>query len=84
MSKFVNQEIDPEHVWINISKGNRMRAAVLLSIYNESGRNINMGVYKLERETIDTVNEMIRCAKEGENIRFYIIEEIKEDNNVTG
>lgn len=85
MSKFVNQEIDPEHVWINISKGNRMRAAVLLSILTKSGcSNINMGVYKLERETIDTVNEMIRCAKEGENIRFYIIEEIKEDNNVTG
>lgn len=80
MSKFVNQEIDPDHVWINISKGNMIRAAVLLSRLTEPGHSdISMGVYKLERETIGTVNEMIRCAKEGGNIRFYILEEVKEE-----
>ena len=84
MSKFVNQEIDPDHVWINISKGRKVRAAVLLSISTKFS-SINIGVYKLENETISTVKEMVRYAKEGENIRFYIIEEVKEDNNdVTG
>jgi hypothetical protein len=84
MSKFINQEIDPEHVWINISKGMMVRAAVLLSI--DTGRyNLVKGVYKLEDEAVRSVNEMIRLAKERENIRFYIIEEVKEDNNdVTG
>lgn len=79
MSKFVNQEIDPEHVWINISKGKTVRAAVLIACGN-----IHRGVYKLEDEILSTVKEMVRWAKEGGNIRFYIIEEVKEDNNVTG
>ncbi len=81
MSKFVNQEIDPEHVWINISKGKMVRAAVLITCGN-----ICRGVYKLEAETISTVKEMIIHAKVGDNIRFYIIEEVKEEdnNNVTG
>ena len=84
MSKFINQEIDPEQVWINISKGKLVKAAVLLSI--DTGRyNLVKGVYKLEDEAVRSVNDMIRLAKEGENIRFYIIEEVKEDNNdVTG
>lgn len=80
MSKFVNQEIDPKHVWINISEGKIVRAAVLLSVLTKTGfSNINMGIYKLEDETISTVKEMVRCAEEGQNIRFYIIEEVKED-----
>jgi len=80
MSKFVNQEIDPEHVWINISKGKLVKAAVLLSI--DTGRyNLVKGVYKLEDEAVRSVNEMVRLAKEGENIRFYILEEVKGDNN---
>lgn len=82
MTKFINQEINPDHVWINISKGKIVRAAVLLSILTKTGfSNINMGIYKLEDETIGTVKEMVRCAEEGGNIRFYIIEEAKEDNN---
>ncbi|MBR2245766.1 MAG: hypothetical protein IJ880_01850 [Bacilli bacterium] len=76
MIKFVCQEIDPEHVWINISKGKTVRAAVLTACGN-----ICRGVYKLEDEMLSTVKEMVRCAEEGENIRFYIIEEVKEDNN---
>lgn len=80
MSKYVNFEIDPDHVWINISEGNIVRAAVLLSILTNSGfSNINMGIYKIEDESIGTVKEMVRCAKEGKNIRFYILEEVKED-----
>lgn len=79
MSKFVNQEIDPEHVWINISKGKIVRAAVLSSI-DTRRYNLVTGVYKLEKELISTVQEMVRFAKEGENIRFYILEEVKEDN----
>ena len=84
MTKYVNQEIDPEHVWINISKGKIVRAAVLVSEY--SGHiNIVRGVYKLEDEPISTVKEMVKCAEERGNIRFYIIKEAKEDNNdVTG
>lgn len=84
MSKFVNQEIDPEHVWINISKGKLVKAAVLFSI--DTGRyNLVRGVYNLGDEAVRSVNEMIRLAKEGENIRFYILEEAKEeDNDVTG
>jgi len=84
MSKFVNQEIDPEHVWINISKGKIVKAAVLLSI--DTGRyNLVKGVYKLEDEAVSAVQEMVRLAKEGKNIRFYILEEVKEDDNdVTG
>lgn len=84
MSKFVNQEIDPEHVWINISKGKLVKAAVLLTI--DTGRyNLVRGVYNLGDEAVRSVNEMIRLAKEGENIRFYILEEAKEeDNDVTG
>lgn len=86
MSKFINQEIDPEHVWINISKGKIVRAAVLISVLNRSGfSNTSMGVYKLGNESVDHVKEMVRLAKEGENIRFYVIEEVREDNNdVTG
>lgn len=84
MSKFVNQEIDPEHVWINISKGKIVRAAVLSSIDTKC-YNLVTGVYKLEKELISTVQEMVRLAKEGKNIRFYILEEVKEDDNdVTG
>lgn len=80
MIKFVNQEINPDHVWINISKGKIVRAAVLTSIITKSGcNNIISGVYQLEKESIGTVKEMVRCAEEGENIRFYILEEIKED-----
>ena len=80
MSKYVNQEIDPEHVWINISKGKIVRAAVLTTCGN-----ICRGVYKLEAETISTVKEMIIHAKVGDSIRFYILEEVKEDkNDVTG
>ena len=80
MTKFMDIEINPQHVWINISKGKIVRAAVFLSILTKSGfSNINMGIYKLEEETIGTVKEMVRCAEEGENIRFYILEEIKED-----
>ena len=84
MSKFVDQEIDPEHVWINISKGKLVRGVVLSSI--DTGRyNLVTGVYKLEKETVSAVQEMVRLAKEGENIRFYILEEVKEDDNdVTG
>ena len=84
MSKFINQEIDPEHVWINISKGKTVRAAILSSI--DTGRyNLVTGAYKLEKEEVSTVQEMVRLAKEGENIRFYILEEVKEDDNdVTG
>ena len=84
MSKFVNQEIDPEHVWINISKGKIVRGVVLSSI--DTGRyNLVTGAYKLEKEEVRTVQEMVRLAKEGENIRFYILEEVKEDDNdVTG
>ena len=76
MSKtvFVNQEIDPDHVWINISKGKTVRAAVLAGC----GK-IYRGVYKLEDEIISTVKEMIRCAEEGENIRFYVLEEVDID-----
>ena len=78
MSKtnFVNQEIDADHVWINISKGKSVRAAVLLSIITGGyGReDIARGVYNLEDATVSTVKEMIRCANEGENIRFYVIE----------
>lgn len=82
MSKtvFVNSEINPDHVWINISKGKIIRAAVLVNIFNKPGcSNINRGVYKLEDETISTVKEMIRCAEEGENIRFYIIDTVDVD-----
>jgi len=89
MSKFVNQEIDPEHVWINISKGKIVRAAVLESIitkseYDETYR-LCRDVYKLEDEKISTVKTIIKCAEKGESVRFYVIEEVKEDNNdVTG
>ena len=88
MSKYVNQEIDPDHVWINISKGKIVYAAVLTTCSN-----ICRGVYKLEAVTISTVKEMVIHAKVGDNIinmivdniRFYILEEVKEDNNdVTG
>lgn len=75
MSKIVNQEIDPEHVWINISKDKTVRAAVLTSY----GNGLIRGVYKLEAETINTVKIMVDLAKKGESIRFYIIEEVKED-----
>lgn len=80
MSKWVNQEINPEHVWINISKGKKVLAAVLVSMY--SGHiNIVRGVYKLEDEAVGTVKEMVKCAEESGNIRFYILEldEAKED-----
>lgn len=81
MSNFVNQEIDPKHVWINISKGKMVRAAILTAY----GSRLLRGVYKLDEETISTVKEMVDLAKAGENIRFYILEEVKEDNkDVTG
>lgn len=87
MSKqvFVNSEITPDHVWINISKGKTVRAAVLVNIVTRSGcSNIASGVYKLERETIETVKEMIRCAEEGDNIRFYILECADVDTSEEG
>ena len=87
MSKqvFVNSEITPDHVWINISKGKTVRAAVLLNIFTKPGRgNICRGVFKLEDETISTVKEMIRCAEEGENIRFYILEYADVDTSEEG
>ena len=80
MSKFVNQEIEPDKVWINISKGKIVRAAVLISI-NTDNYNTNMGVYRLDNESVSSVKAMVRLAKEGENIRFYVIEEVREDNN---
>lgn len=73
-SGFTNQEIDSEHVWMNIGKGKSVRAAVLTP-YGI----IHRGVYKLEDETIAVVKEMVRLAGEGENIRFYILEKVKED-----
>lgn len=77
MNKWVNQEIKPEDVWINISKGKTIRAAVLLTMY--SGHiNIVRGVYKLEDEAITTVKEMVKCAEESKNIKFYILEVIEE------
>ena len=78
MSKWVSQEINPEHVWINISKGKTVRAAVLVSEYS-GNTNIVRGVYKLEDESISTVKEMVKCAEESGNIRFYILEELKEE-----
>lgn len=84
MSKFVNQEIEPEHVWISISEGKMVRGVILLSI-NTDHYNTNMGVYRLDNESVSSVKNMVKLAKEGENIRFYILEEVKEDNNdVTG
>lgn len=77
MSEWVNQEINPEHVWINISKGKTVRAAVLVSEYS-GNTNIVRGVYKLEDESIGTVKEMIKRAEDGGNIRFYILE-LKEE-----
>ncbi len=73
-SGFKNQEINSEHVWINIGKGKPVRAAVLTPCGT-----IHRGVYKLENEAIGTVQEMVRHAVEGENIRFYILEKIEED-----
>ena len=73
-SGFVNSEINPEHVWISISKGKTVRAAVLTPCGI-----IHRGVYKLENEAISTVKEMVRRTEEGENIRFYILEKIEED-----
>ena len=78
MSKWVNQEIDPCDVWINISKGKTVRAAVLVS--ECSGHmNIVRGVYKLEDESISTVKEMVKCAEKSGNIRFYILELVEEE-----
>ena len=85
MSKqvFVNSEITPDHVWINISKGKTVCAAVLVNMF--SGRiNIHRGVYKLEDKSISTVKEMIRYAEEGENIRFYILECADVDTSEEG
>lgn len=76
-SGFVSQEIDPEHVWINLSKGNIVCAAVLTGCGS-----ICRGVYKLEDEIVSTVKEMVKYAEAGENIRFYIfyiIENVEED-----
>ena len=78
MSKWVNQEINPEHVWINISKGKTVRAAVLVSEYS-GHTNIVRGVYKLEDESISTVKEMVKCAEKSGNIRFYILELVEEE-----
>lgn len=78
MSEWVNQEINPDDVWINISKDKTVRAAVLVSMYF-GHVNIVRGVYKLEDEAISTVKEMVKLAEEGENIRFYILEEAKEE-----
>lgn len=77
MSEWVSQEINPGDVWINISKGKTVRAAVLDSVYS-GNTNICRGVYKLEDESISTVKEMIKCAEDGGNIRFYILE-LKEE-----
>lgn len=77
MSEWMNQEINPEHVWINISKDKTVRAAVLVSEYS-GNTNIVRGVYKLEDESISTVKEMVKCAEDGGNIRFYILE-LKEE-----
>lgn len=72
------------YIWINISNGKIVRGVVLLSMYTDH-YNTNMGVYRLDNESVSSVKNMVRLAKEGENIRFYIIEEVKEDNNdVTG
>ena len=80
MTKWVNQEINPDDVWINISKGKTVRAAVLVSMYS-GHTNIVRGVYKLEDEAISTVKEMVKLAEESGNIRFYILEleEAKEE-----
>lgn len=81
MSKqvFVNSEITPDHVWINISKGKTVRAAVLAGCGN-----IYRGVYKLEDELISTVKKMVDLAKEGGNIRFYVIEYADVDTSEEG
>jgi hypothetical protein len=78
MSEWVNQEINPEHVWINISKGKTVRAAALVSEYS-GNTNIVRGVYKLEDESISTVKEIIKCAEKSGNIRFYILEMVEEE-----
>lgn len=78
-SVFVNSEITPDHVWINISKGKTVRAAVLTGC----GK-IYRGVYKLEDEMVSTVKEMIRCAEEGENIRFYVLDTVDVDTSEEG
>ena len=83
---FVNQEIDADHVWINISKGKLVRAAVLLSVTTGGyGRaDIARGVYALEDATVSTVKEMIRCANEGKNIHFYVIETSEVETSEEG
>lgn len=74
MSKFVDQEIDPEHVWINISEGKIVLAAVLAS-----HGVLFRGIYKLEDELISTVKDIVDLAKEDKNIRFYVLEKVKEE-----
>lgn len=79
MSKYVNKEIDPAQVFISISDGKTVRAAVLENICTKSecGDPFRLcrDVYKLEDEKVSTVKEIVRCAEKGENIRFYILEE---------
>lgn len=78
MNKYAIQEIDPDDVWINISKGMTVRAAVLIHAL-DGLITIRRGVYKLEDEAISTVNRMVRIAKEDKSIKFYILEETKEE-----
>ena len=84
---FVNEEINPDNVWLCISKGKRVRAAVLFSVFNitpDGRRDINKGVYDLHDETVERVKDMIKAADNGENIRFYILEEKDVDASEEG
>lgn len=78
MSKFVNQEISPDHVWINISKEKDVRAAVLNNIRKGCEYAVPKGVYELEDETVSFVKRLIQLAEDGENIRFYILEDVED------
>lgn len=86
MSKsiFVNQEIDPECVWINISKDKIVRAAVLFTICRPVKADICIGVYTLDNESVSFVKDLIECADEGENVRFYILEETDVETSEEG
>lgn len=77
MKEMIAKQLAPEDIWKPLSEGKFVRAAVLDQVYRIIGGNIEIGVYRLEDETIATIHDMLDAAK-NHPIVFYLIESKEE------
>lgn len=83
MKEMIAKQLAPEDIWKPLSEGKFVRAAVLDQVYRLLGGNIEIGVYRLEDETIATIHDMLNEAK-NHPIVFYLIEPKEVEENDCG